>query len=75
MDEHRIGLKPITMLTAIAEDLAARQLAGLPVCLDEVLRADGADRADAHRTPRISPCSSPLGRTGRRQDTTEGFRP
>ena len=32
------------MLTAIAEDLAARQLAGLPVCLDEVLRADGAAR-------------------------------
>jgi len=32
------------MLTAIAEDLAARQLAGLPVTLDEVLRADGAAR-------------------------------
>jgi hypothetical protein len=32
------------MLTAIAEDLAARQLAGLPVTLDEVLRAEGVAR-------------------------------
>ena len=32
------------MLTAIAEDLAARQLAGLPVTLDEVLRAEGVVR-------------------------------
>ena len=32
------------MLTAIAEDLAARQLAGLSVCLDEVLRAEGVAR-------------------------------
>src|SRR5262245_46810346 len=31
------------MLTAIAEDLAARQLAGLPVTLDEVLRAEGVE--------------------------------
>ena len=32
------------MLTAIAEDLAARQLAGLSGCLDEVLRAEGVAR-------------------------------
>ena len=71
------------MLTAIAEDLAARQLAGLPVTLDEVLRAgvarrsvQASPRAQAYRKAGPSHCPRSLGRTGRRQGSTsqEGFR-
>ena|SRR6516162_4684374 len=41
---QRQAIERAAMLSAVADDLAARQLAGLPVCLDEVLRADGAAR-------------------------------
>src|SRR5262245_2083785 len=38
------AIERAAMLCAIAEDLAARQLAGLSVTLDEVLRAEGTAR-------------------------------
>jgi hypothetical protein len=44
------------MLCAIAEDLAARRLAGQPVPIDEVLRAEGA----ARRTIRAAVADRPV---------------
>ena len=41
---QRQAAERAAMFTAIAEDLAARQLAGQSVCLDEVLRAEGVAR-------------------------------
>jgi hypothetical protein len=41
---QRQAIERAAMLCAIADDLAARQLAGLSVTLDEVLRADGTAR-------------------------------
>jgi hypothetical protein len=41
---QRAQIERAAMFTAIAEDLAARQLAGSRVCLDEVLRAEGVSR-------------------------------
>jgi hypothetical protein len=41
---QRQACERAAMLCAIADDLAARQLAGLSVTLDEVLRADGTAR-------------------------------
>jgi hypothetical protein len=41
---QRQAIERVAMLCAIAEDLAARRLAGQPVPIDEVLRAEGAAR-------------------------------
>jgi hypothetical protein len=41
---RRAAIERAAMACVIAEDLAARQLAGLPVNMDEVLRADGVAR-------------------------------
>src|SRR5215831_12635532 len=52
------------MLTAIAEDLAARQLAGLPVSLDEVLRAEGVARRSVQAILANRPEPKPTERPG-----------
>ena len=52
------------MLTAIAEDLAARQLAGLPVTLDEVLRAEGVARRSVQAILANRPAPKPTERPG-----------
>ena len=52
------------MLTAIAEDLAARQLAGASVCLDEVLRAEGVARRAVAAVLAMRPESKPQERPG-----------
>jgi len=52
------------MLTAIAEDLAARQLAGLPVTLDEVLRAEGVARRSVQAILANRPEPKPTERPG-----------
>jgi hypothetical protein len=41
---QRQAIERAAMFTAIAEDLAARQLAGLSVCGDELFRAEGVAR-------------------------------
>jgi hypothetical protein len=52
------------MLTAIAEDLAARQLAGLSVCLDEALRAEGVARRAVAAVLATKPEPKPAERPG-----------
>jgi hypothetical protein len=41
---RRAAIERAAMACVIAEDLAARKLAGLPVNMDELLRADGVAR-------------------------------
>ena len=52
------------MLCAIAEDLAARQLAGLSVTLDEVLRAEGTARRSVAAILANRPQPKPAERPG-----------
>jgi len=54
------------MFTAIAEDLAARQLAGLSVCLDEVLRAENTARRSVAAILANRPEPKPTERPGLR---------
>ena len=54
------------MFTAIAEDLAARQLAGLSVCLDEVLRAENTARRSVAAILANRPAPKPTERPGLR---------
>jgi hypothetical protein len=52
------------MLCAIADDLAARQLAGLSVTLDEVLRAEGVARRGVQAVLAMRPDPTPTERPG-----------
>jgi len=63
---QRQQIERAAMLSTVADDLAARALAGLSVCMDEVTRADGVARRARAAVLAMRPEPKPTERPGLR---------